>query len=824
MKNTHTAGSAVPALRPAACGIVLALAGLTTTPLMARELNGEDAYVGQDDIPESWQLTNEARLEVSRGRTLGIMATDSRVRLADAVVARDGQDDTHSVQLLGDSSLIAERSLIQHGGILLGGDSRAALRDSEIRLRSDAAGFGRLDTIGIELVGNPDERNPSLTLFGTLITVEDNAAKDDFSSGIGIRQGAGTVALRRGTKIVADNVGVLLRGMKADGSLLLLSLDDADIETRRGAALQVAPNDTASHDYQITVANGSTLRAGNGTALRVGGLPGSHASGATVVRFTVDGSVIAGDVIFDPTTVTGKLDVSLMNEAYLLGRFENVNFVGLINDARWHLTGDSTVRHLQVSGTASVKLGLGQDGTFNTLTVDNFEGRQGELIFNSVLGDDSSQTDRLVVTGDASGEARVSVLNAGGQGGKTHQGIQLIRIDGASDARFTLQGRAVGGQYEYFLVKGEDGSWYLRSQQDEQPEPPHECLQDPTLPQCEITLPVEPIDPDGPDIEDPDIEDPDIEDADTGKPDIPQPVLRPETGAYLANQAAMDQLLQHDAQTRMRARRADDGLRTWAATDIAESRQQLTGQQRVESNRQRLLVGADFGVFDGGQGRVGAMLSAGKADARVRSTATGYRAEGTVEGGALGMYAHWSNDALYLDASVQHGRFRNTVHGEGLQAERYDSRAWQSAIEAGYRIDLGRIGGLALHLQPQMQLSYTDAATDTHVESNGTVVRSIGASGLSTRVGLRLQGDAVVGSSQFASYMTINGYHDSRNAGMVFDGETVLGGLPRERAELNVGSQLRLGEGFSAWGELAASRGGDHYRDTAARIGAAWHW
>ncbi|WP_420197376.1 autotransporter outer membrane beta-barrel domain-containing protein, partial [Escherichia coli] len=48
-------------------------------------------------------------------------------------------------------------------------------------------------------------------------------------------------------------------------------------------------------------------------------------------------------------------------------------------------------------------------------------------------------------------------------------------------------------------------------------------------------------------------------------------------------------------------------------------------------------------------------------------------AKGKVNGGALGVYSSWATDALYVDASVQRGQFRNRVQGEGLAEERYDS-------------------------------------------------------------------------------------------------------------------------------------------------------
>jgi len=95
-----------------------------------------------------------------------------------------------------------------------------------------------------------------------------------------------------------------------------------------------------------------------------------------------------------------------------------------------------------------------------------------------------------------------------------------------------------------------------------------------------------------------------------------------------------------------------------------------------------------------------------------------------------------------VDAGVQRGQFRNCVQGEGLAVERYDSDIWQSSLEAGYRFNIGQIGSTALSLQPEPQLVYTDASTDHHDESNGTIVRSVGDDGLSGRVGLRLQGES----------------------------------------------------------------------------------
>ncbi|WP_171958505.1 autotransporter outer membrane beta-barrel domain-containing protein, partial [Stenotrophomonas maltophilia] len=175
--------------------------------------------------------------------------------------------------------------------------------------------------------------------------------------------------------------------------------------------------------------------------------------------------------------------------------------------------------------------------------------------FNTQLGDDNSATDKLIIKGDSNGQANVRVLNAGGAGAKTDKGIELIRVGGASNAQFDLQGRAVGGQYEYFLFKdATNGGWYLRSELAGAPDP---CVTDPTLPECKPIDPVDPVDP--------------ID---------PTPVLRPEAGAYLANQFAMDQLLRHGWRDRQGGNTsAVEGVRGWARVDATQSKLSVVEDQ-----------------------------------------------------------------------------------------------------------------------------------------------------------------------------------------------------------------------------------------------------
>jgi fibronectin-binding autotransporter adhesin len=115
--------------------------------------------------------------------------------------------------------------------------------------------------------------------------------------------------------------------------------------------------------------------------------------------------------------------------------------------------------------------------SIGTLTIaGNYTGNGGALEIESALGGDASPTDRLVVTGNTAGTTTVRVLNRGGLGAQTNDGIRIIDVGGASNGNFTLagdyvlQGRpvVVGGAYGYGLYQNgvstpNDGDWYLRS-------------------------------------------------------------------------------------------------------------------------------------------------------------------------------------------------------------------------------------------------------------------------------------------------------------------------------------------------------------------------
>lgn len=115
--------------------------------------------------------------------------------------------------------------------------------------------------------------------------------------------------------------------------------------------------------------------------------------------------------------------------------------------------------------------------SIGTLTIaGNYTGTGGTLEIETVLGGDTSPTDRLVVTGNTAGTTNVTVSNLGGGGAQTVEGIKIIDVGGISAGSFSLLGdyvfegdqAVVGGAYAYRLYQGglstpADGDWYLRS-------------------------------------------------------------------------------------------------------------------------------------------------------------------------------------------------------------------------------------------------------------------------------------------------------------------------------------------------------------------------
>lgn len=608
---------------------------------------------------------------------------------------------------------------------------------------------------------------------------------------VGINSFGGRLSVLGGSRIEGVAAGIRLRvgdySMEVPGENVI---DGSTVEGLAGPAISVLGTSSggASAETRIAVRNGSQLIGGNGNLLEVS----TTGTDLPIAHFDVQSSALRGNIVVGDDGSQGH--VTLSNGGSITGAFTNVTSATLDNGGHWQMSGDSSVGTLALNDGGT--LALGDGGTFNTLSVDTFTGNGGTVLFNTVLGADGSNTDLLHVLGDTSGTAKVAVNNVGGAGAQTVDGIELIRVDGASNGQFDLAGRAVGGQYEYFLhkggVAGGEGNWYLRSQL---PTPPDPCDADPTLPDC-------------------------------GGPEVP--VLRPEGGAYLANLTAsqvMFRLGYHDRQA------GQNGGRGWARVDGSRSGFDAVSRQLdVQGNSQALSVGADL-LRNADGSAFGVMLSAGNAGSTSTNALTGYYARGKVKGAALGVYGTWRAPhedpyaGFYVDGSLQRSQFRNRVEGLALTPERYDSKAWQGAVEAGYAVRVGGAANGGLYLEPQLQVGYNRWDDLRHTEANGTIVTTRDADGLFGRAGVRLSGVTRWGTSaaQVQPYVAAHWLHQRAASGVLMDDEAVDARIPRSRGEFSAGASLKFANGVGAWGGLSLQRASG-YHQTSAQVGLSYSW
>lgn len=753
----------------------LAVAG----PSQAGTLNpGESATVNAGDPIEGWSA-HGATLTFNTGSAATSVGISDGSTLAMTGAAATATDPFAAVQIASSSATIAgtriqnsrAAGLAVTNGIFGGAAGTATVTDSSII----GQGIGGYVQGGVLTLSNT-------TIDGTGIGA--GLLPSEISSGLAVFSNS-SVNITNGSSVMGDENGIVVKDIGGTPTSPIsdnvLTIDKSRVAGRNGSGIVVSGAGIIA-PTTVNVLNGSTVSGGNGVI--------AEAVDGGTLNLNVGASQLQGTLRADATS---QLHAKLSNGAVLTGVMTNVTSATL-DSASWNMTGNSTIGALSLgNGTIS----LGDGSAFHTLNVaGNFSGADGTIIFNTVLAGDDAATDKLIIGGDTSGSANVRVNNVGGAGAQTDKGIELISVGGASNGQFNLAGRAVGGQYEYFLHKGTgaDGNWYLRSQLPTQPDP---CVVDPSLPECD------PVDP--------------------------EPVLRPEPGAYLANlQAAqtMFRLGYHDRHAGQNAGRA------WARVDGSRNGfDAISRQLDIRGNSQALTVGADLWRHDSGSS-VGVMLSSGNASSTSTNELTGYYARGKVKGEALGIYATWrgGNGAdpyagFYVDGSVQRAQFRNRVEGIGLDTERYDSRAWQGAVETGYAFRVGGANNGGIYLEPQLQVGYSRWDSNRHTEANGTVVSTENANGVFGRAGLRLSGVTRWGNgaAEVQPYLAANWLHTRAESQIRMDDEIADARVPRSRGEFSGGASVKFSNGIGAWGGLSLQKASG-YHQTSAQVGVSYSW
>jgi outer membrane autotransporter protein len=376
-----------------------------------------------------------------------------------------------------------------------------------------------------------------------------------------------------------------------------------------------------------------------------------------------------------------------------------------------------------VSNAGAINLATGSPN--HRLTINgNYSGNNGLLSLQTVLGDDNSATDRLIVNGGLiSGNSQLAVTNAGGAGGQTvADGILLVQASAGatstSDA-FRLQQRVRAGAYEYYLYKGgvssgTGNSWYLRS-----------SLPTPMTPTPEPTPSPSPT-------PEPETPTPELAAPPAGAPELPNnglssggepmPIYRYETPVYALLPALGRDINVFNLST-FHDRRGDQGAlgvateqQVWSRVAVSGWNQNWSGSSQPQFNGTLTAVnlGVDLGIKptgSGGSRRWGAMFNFGNAAGSVQgfTYATDGNRSGSTQMQSYGLSLYGTlvdPSGWYVDAVAGMNLFDVATQSLDAINETTNGWGWTLSLETGYPIRLGN----NWQLQPQLQLIGTGSA------------------------------------------------------------------------------------------------------------------
>lgn len=465
-----------------------------------------------------------------------------------------------------------------------------------------------------------------------------------------------------------------------------------------------------------------------------------------------------------------------------------------------HTMGGSITGNITNAGLINwMKLG-------QTLIVDgDYIGITGSVLrFNSVLADDNSVTDKMVVNGDTSGMTSIYVNNMGGTGAKTLNGIELIHVNGLSEGNFIQSGRIVAGAYDYTLNRGvgtNSSNWYLTSTLNS----------------------VDPVDP---------------------------TVIRPEAGGYINNLYMANQLFNTRLHDRLGETQYTDVLTgekrvtsMWLRNVAGHTNNKSGGNQlKTGSNRYVMQLGGDVAQWsDNGLDRyhIGLMAGYGRVSGKTSNNLTGYQAKSHIDGYSIGIYGtYYANQedktGLYVDTWAQYNWFHNRVNGDNLAEEKYNAKGISASAETGYTFLMNETyssnGNInRWFIQPKAQVTYSGVNMDNHTESNGTQVSGNGENGIQTRLGVRLFGLGHAlqdnpSDREFQPFVEANWINNSTKIGVSMDGTQINQSGTRNIGEIKAGLEGRLTKNTDIWFNVAQQVGTDNYTDTQGMLGVKVHF
>ena len=763
--------------------------------------DGDGINAGYNSLSQGW--TGSANIYV--GDDLYIQTTGYQGRGITANAMKDATEAKNTI-VVGDRAHIVTT-----------GDGSEGLRTgrsgSSILLGNDAT----IETSGASSTGIY-AASSSKTELGNNATITVNGI-----SAHAVYSTNATVNLGDNATISVNSAGKATSYSKAPRGLFAISR--GAINLAGGAAITMA-GDHSNESYAISTETGGTVDGSAGGRFLIDG--DLHAASGTAATSTLAQQ--------NSTIKLNMTDNSLWNGAsYITSATAGTGVISLqMRDATWNMTHSSTLTDLTLNRGAVVNFGHGGDEAWQTLTInEDFTGNGGKLVFNTVLHDDASETDKLKVLGNTAGNTFVVVNNIGGTGAQTVEGIEIIEVAGNSDGTFEKAGRIVAGAYDYNVVQ-KDNNWYLTSFIPVTPPGPVDPDPvDPTDPEPVDPDPIDPVDPVIPEPEEPVV------------PPVTEQQYRPEAGSYLANNFAANTLFMTRLHDRLGETQYTDMLTgekkvtsLWMRNVGGHTRfKDGSGQLKTQSNSYVLQLGGDLAQWssDGlDRWHIGAMAGYANSQNRTQSSLTGYASRGQVTGYSVGLYGTWyANDAdktgTYVDSWVLYNWFDNKVMGQEQAAEKYKSSGITASVEAGYSVKLGESERNSYWLQPKAQVVWMDVQADDHREANGTRVKDDTAGNLMTRLGVKafINGHNAIDdgkSREFQPFVEANWIHNTQTARVKMDDVSNDMRGTKNIAELKVGVEGQITPRLNVWSNVAQQVGDKGYGDTRGMLGVKYNF
>lgn len=706
--------------------------GLVKTDFGTLILTADNSYSGGTFVRGgTLQVAADANLGAGGGElTLedSTLATTADMASARSIVL---EGDAGRFDTLSATTLALDGVVSGSGALLKQGDGTLILNGANSYTGDTFVGSGTL-------VGNSQSLRGHLVNDATTVfdqVTDDSFAGDIAGTGRMFKDGVGTLTL----------AGSSVLDWSIDDGRLISSGDRFDGNVAIAAAGTMQFNQTLDADYHGEISGSGTL----------------DKTGSGLLQLSNDSGGFAGhtDIHAGGLRVDGALGGTL---AVLSGgQLRGVGSVG---------------------STTNFAGGIIAPGnSIGTLTINgDYTGNGGLLEIEAELGGDHSPADRLVITGASAGETQVAVLNRGGIGAQTIDGIKIIEIGGASNGSFSLLGDyvlngeqvVIAGAYGYALHKNgvgtpDDGDWYLRSALVNPPTPP---VDPPTSPDDPPTSPDDPPTPPTPPVDPP--TSPDDPPTSPGDPPLPPggPIYQPGAPVYEVYAQSLQRLnrvgtLQQRVGNRYwgevgnGAFAQDDGATTvvpaplpggagmaaidaragWSRIEGTHARiepRSSTTAARYDYDVWQLQTGIDGKLYEDSHGLLigGVTLQYGQVSTDVASVF----GKGSIDtrGYGFGGTLTWlGQNGFYADAQARLAWYDSDLSSQTLHrdlASGNDGSGYALSLETGKRIAVAP----KWTVTPQVQLAYSSVDVDTFTDPFGARVSLEDGDSLIGRLGV----------------------------------------------------------------------------------------